>query len=63
MNPDRESFLDEICGNCGKTFGHHHGGTNPWPLNYCPDPKCSMDWEKGPGTCFKPTGKYQGEVI
>lgn len=50
-------FLDELCANCGKSFGSHHGGTSPWPRDYCPDPDCRMDWEKGPGTVFKPSGR------
>ena len=37
----------EICGNCGLPFGSHHGGSSPWPCNYCP-----------PGTVFKYTGKF-----
>ena len=56
-----DNFLKEICGNCGCTFGGHHGGTSPWPMNYCPDPEERMDWESGPGTVFKPTGKYKDE--
>ena len=55
-------FLDEICLNCGHSFGSHHGGKSPWPmkwLDYCPDPDERMDWEKGPGTVFKASGKYK----
>lgn len=52
------SFLNEICENCRLSFGAHHGGTSPYPRNYCPGHEGNMDWENGPGTCFKPTGKY-----
>jgi len=55
--------LDEICGNCSKTFGSHHAGTSPWPYNYCPDPDCRMDWKNGPGTVFKATGKYLDKLL
>jgi len=58
-------FLDEICGNCGCTFGSHHGGDYysevyhiHVPLNYCPGHEGRMDWDKGPGTVFKSTGEY-----
>jgi hypothetical protein len=56
---EKNDWLQEICANCGCVMGSHHGGTQPWPLNYCPDPDETMDWEKGPGTIFKPTGKYR----
>ena len=56
-----KDFLKEICGECGKAYGHHHGGTSPWPRDYCPDEACRMDWMNGPGTVFKPTGRYEGE--
>lgn len=52
-------FLRELCKNCGCAFGSHHGGTNPWPRNYCPGHEGRMDWDKGPGTVFKPTGTYK----
>ena len=55
--PDR---MKEICGNCGFTFGSHlYKGTIDWPENYCPGHEGRMDWENGPGTCFKPTGTYE----
>ena len=57
------SFLNEICGKCGKRFGSHHGGTSPWPRNYCPDSDCRMDWENGPGTVFEPTGNYEEQKV
>jgi len=51
--------LDEICGNCGLSFGSHHGGTRSWPYNYCPGHEGRMDWEKGPGTTFSSTGTFK----
>lgn len=59
MRNDKE--LDEICGNCGFTYGSHHGGTSPYPYNYCPGHENRMDWENGPGTVFKSTGEYKDE--
>ena len=53
------NFLKEKCGNCGRNYGAHHGGTRPWPANYCSGPKGKMDWDNGPGTVFKPTGRYE----
>lgn len=53
--------LKEICKNCGCTFGAHHAGTSPYPRNYCPGHEGRMDWENGPGTCFKPSGIYKKE--
>lgn len=55
----RENWLKEICGKCGFRYGSHHGGTSPWPRDYCPGHENQMDWENGPGTSFKPTGEYQ----
>ena len=43
----------DICANCGCTFGSHHGGSSPWPYNYCPGIEGGMDWNNGPGTVFK----------
>jgi hypothetical protein len=60
---DDLDFLDEICGKCGKRYGSHHGGTSPWPRDYCPDPDESMDWAKGPGTVFKSTGIYNRKDV
>lgn len=51
--------FNEICKNCGFTFGSHYGGTAPYPYNYCPGHEGRMDWEKGPGTTFSPTGTYK----
>ncbi len=56
----------EICGNCGRDFGHHSGKgyysehhKMHVPLDYCPGPEGRMQWNKGPGTTFKSTGNYQ----
>lgn len=54
-----QDYFKEICGNCGNTFGSHHGGTSPYPRDYCPGHEGRMDWENGPGTCFSPTGNYK----
>lgn len=55
---DNMEFLQEICANCGLTYGSHHGGTSPYPMDCCPGHEDHMDWENGPGTVFKPTGRY-----
>lgn len=59
MRIEKAMEMNEICGNCGLTFGSHHGGTKPYPINTCPGHEGRMDWENGPGTTFKPTGKYR----
>ena len=51
-------YFNEICGHCGFTYGSHYAGTRPWPMNYCPATEGGMDFAQGPGTIFKPTGKY-----
>ena len=58
--------LDEICANCGCTFGSHCGvdyyskeHQMQIPANYCPGHEGGMDWDKGPGTTFAPTGEYK----
>lgn len=53
MNIIKPNYLGEICKNCGLTRGSHHGGTHPYPYNYCPGHEGRMDWDKGPGTCFE----------
>jgi hypothetical protein len=53
--------LKEICSNCGCTWGSHHGGSTTWPFNYCPGHEGEMDWEEGPGTTFKLSGRYVNE--
>ena len=59
MEKYAQNPLEEICGNCGFTNGSHHGGSSPWPYNYCPASEDSMNWEDGAGTCFKSTGQYR----
>lgn len=61
MKRSPPKYYDEICGNCGCTYGSHHAGTSPWPYNYCPGHEGRMDWSKGPGTVFKATGEYKEE--
>ena len=34
---------NEICVNCGCTFGSHHTGSITWPKNYCPGHEGRMD--------------------
>ena len=58
----KEKYLTEICANCKCTMGSHHGGTSPYPYNYCPRNEGRMDWEKGPGTVFKASGKYRTKI-
>lgn len=55
-------YFGELCDNCGCTFGSHHGGTSPWPYNYCPGHEGRMDWDQGPGTIFRHSGKYKEET-
>ena len=64
-----ENRLREICGNCGFTFGAHcassyYSGLYKMfiPQDYCPGHEGRMDWDKGPGTVFKPTGLYSKEI-
>ena len=52
-------YFEEVCANCGCTFGSHHAGNGPYPYNYCPGHEGRMDWDKGPRTVFKPSGKYK----
>jgi hypothetical protein len=52
------SYMDEVCGNCGLTYGSHHGGTSPHPYGKCPGHQGRMDWENGPGYTFDGTGTY-----
>lgn len=58
--------LNEICKNCGFTLGSHCGTAyyskfykKQIPYNYCPGHEGRMDWDKGKGTIFSPTGKYK----
>ena len=65
---DLTDRFTEVCGNCGFLFGSH-SGSNYYsdiyemfvPINYCPGHEYKMDWDKGPGTIFKSTGKYRKE--
>ena len=52
-------YLKEICKNCGLTFRAHHGGHGKYPYNCCPGHEGRMDWDKGPGTTFEPTGVFK----
>ena len=62
QDKDKDKFLDEVCGNCGCTYGSHFGGlATTYPVNYCPSGEDSNDWKNGPGTVFKPTGEYKEE--
>ena len=46
--------MDALCAYCGCTFGSHRAdSTNP---SQCPGHEGRMDWDKGPGTHFKPIG-------
>lgn len=53
-------YLREICSKCGLPYGSHHGGTSPYPRDYCPGNEGRMDWENGPGTVFKASGTFKG---
>ena len=60
--------LREICANCRLTHGSHSGSgyysefyKREIPYNYCPGHEGRMDWDKGPGTVFLPSGKYKEE--
>lgn len=53
--------LKEICSNCNRTNGSHRLD------NYCPPNRSYGDlyylnWDKGPGTYFKSSGKYNDEI-
>jgi hypothetical protein len=49
--PDR---FEEICENCGFTYGSHLASrTDKFPKDCCPGHEGRMDWEKGPGTTFE----------
>jgi len=63
MFPHQSEF-NEICLNCGCTFGSHLGTTFwegdkvKYPKDCCPGHEGRMDWDKGPGTTFDSSGKY-----
>jgi hypothetical protein len=61
-----DDFLEEICANCGLTYGSHLGaakydifGNLQFPSNYCPGHEGAMDWDDGPGTVFEPSGEFR----
>jgi len=61
--------FDEICSNCGFTFGshlantvyHEENDTVKYPRDCCPGHEGCMDWNKGPGTTFKSTNTFKEE--
>jgi len=62
-----EQRLKEICGNCGCTAGTHLADAyyseyygRAFPAQYCPGHAGRMDWDQGPGTVFKSTGRFAG---
>lgn len=59
LSKDDFLSLDEICIHCGCRLGSHHAGKTTYPYNYCPGHEGEMDWNKGPGTIFKGSGKYK----
>ena len=53
------NVMDELCANCGLTFGSHCGdGRGP----LCPGHEDRMNWDQGPGTKFEATGMFH-EVL
>jgi len=53
----------EICANCGLTFGSHLAySLQGYPKGYCPGHEYRMDWDKGPGTVFRSSGKFKEDV-
>ncbi len=68
MTVSRLRALKEICANCGCTYGAHCASKyysdmykKFIPQDYCPGHEGRMDWDKGPGTVFKPSGEFKGE--
>ena len=72
MEPDwlqkeeRIRALDEICANCGCTYGAHCASgyysevyKKCIPYNYCPGHEGRMDWDKGPGLPLKLLGNLK----
>jgi len=60
------SEMDEVCGNCGLSLGSHCASSyysEQYKMhisrNQCPGNQGRMNWDKGPGTVFKSTGKYK----
>ena len=59
-------FLNEVCGNCGLSFGSHCALSyysefykREFPKNCCPGHEGRMNWDKGSGTIFKSTGTFK----
>jgi hypothetical protein len=64
----RPKHFSEICSECGCTYGAHLGDAydsdfygRSFPKGYCPGTEGRMDWDKVPGTTFKPSGKHKGD--
>lgn len=60
--------MKEVCANCGCTKGSHlataydsHYYKRWFPAGYCSGDEGRMNWDKGPGTTFKPSGEYKEE--
>lgn len=51
--------MDELCANCGLTFGSHKASSPN--LDQCPGHEGRMDWDAGPGTSFRASGQYFGD--
>lgn len=56
----KDEELAEVCDRCGWVRGHHcatsyYSKTYEMyiPRDYCPGTGGRMDWNNGPGTCFK----------
>ena len=61
-----ENPYKEICGACGCTYGAHLANSyysehykQFFPKDSCPGEEGRMDWDKGHGNTFVPTGTYQ----
>ncbi len=66
MSYEKPKNLEEICGNCGLRLGSHSASEyysefykQEIPYNCCPGHAGQMDWDKGPGTIFLPTGRFE----
>uniref|UniRef100_A0A6M3LM43 Uncharacterized protein n=1 Tax=viral metagenome TaxID=1070528 RepID=A0A6M3LM43_9ZZZZ len=67
--PEMKNAYKEVCANCGCTLNSHLAQTiydymdaaKPvkYLKDYCPGHEGKMDWDKGPGTVFKPSGTYK----
>jgi hypothetical protein len=58
----------ELCANCNCTYGSHLANTLykddkvKYPKDCCPGHEGRMDWEDGPKTTFKESGKFKEET-